>query len=187
MKVVNQSTGRDLDPNNIQSSQDDRKRRQWNSRGSRRIELGAELNTTCRRCGGHGHMAMDCYSARGDNQYDMIPEMSESAADDDRSSRRHRKKEHKRKRETRKRQSSSDSDNSNDSGSEDDHKKKSARDAGASYSGGKIDKYKHNSDSDDSDPRKKPARAASGSYSGSKIDKYKRQVRVTTAIKERNL
>jgi len=75
MKVVNQTTGKDLDPNNVQASLDERKRRTWNFKGNNKIELGAELNTTCRKCGGHGHMAIDCFVGKGNNQYGLIPDL----------------------------------------------------------------------------------------------------------------
>ncbi|RUS84131.1 hypothetical protein EGW08_008105 [Elysia chlorotica] len=75
MKVVNQTTGKDLDPNNVQMDQDAKKRRQWKHVGKDRIELGAELNTTCRRCGGHGHLTIDCFAGKDGTQYDLIPDL----------------------------------------------------------------------------------------------------------------
>lgn len=40
------------------------------------IELGVILPTVCKRCGGQGHMANECYSF-GQKKYDLIPEPEE--------------------------------------------------------------------------------------------------------------
>ncbi|XP_037549415.1 nucleolar protein of 40 kDa [Nematolebias whitei] len=73
MKAVNQGTGRDLDPNNVQAEQDARRRRNFRDQGSNRITLEAVLNTTCSKCGCKGHFTKDCYSAPG-SQYALVPE-----------------------------------------------------------------------------------------------------------------
>uniref|UniRef100_A0A8C6PMB1 Zinc finger CCHC domain-containing protein 17 n=1 Tax=Nothobranchius furzeri TaxID=105023 RepID=A0A8C6PMB1_NOTFU len=73
MKAVNQGTGRDLDPNNVQAEQDARRRRQFRDQGSNRITLEAVLNTTCSKCGCKGHFTKDCFSAPG-LQYALVPE-----------------------------------------------------------------------------------------------------------------
>ncbi|CAL1548141.1 unnamed protein product [Lymnaea stagnalis] len=139
MKVVNQSSGKDLDPNNVQSNQDEKKRRQWNNHGRGRIELGAELNTTCRRCGVRGHLAIDCFSRKGDRNYDLVPDldkMTNGSSDDDLSDssnkkkkrKKDKKKKDKRKKSKKRRHSSSSSD-SGDSDSDDRQQKKSKQDA----------------------------------------------------------
>ncbi|VDD76688.1 unnamed protein product [Mesocestoides corti] len=50
MKVVNQTTGEDMDPNNLIIAQME-KRRKGEVRGQSPIRLEAELNTVCKRCG----------------------------------------------------------------------------------------------------------------------------------------
>ncbi|XP_017279153.1 nucleolar protein of 40 kDa [Kryptolebias marmoratus] len=73
MKAVNQGTGRDLDPNNVQAEQDARRRKSFRDQGSNRITLEAVLNTTCSKCGCKGHFTKDCFSAPG-SQYALVPE-----------------------------------------------------------------------------------------------------------------
>jgi hypothetical protein len=74
MKLVDQQSGRDLDPNH-----DDAVRFAENGGGSRGpsrpapLELGAVINTTCTRCGRHGHLNHECYTSRTeDAKYDLI-------------------------------------------------------------------------------------------------------------------
>uniref|UniRef100_A0A3Q0T4F9 Zinc finger CCHC domain-containing protein 17 n=1 Tax=Amphilophus citrinellus TaxID=61819 RepID=A0A3Q0T4F9_AMPCI len=73
MKAVNQGTGRDLDPNNVNAEQDARRRKQFRDQTSNRITLEAVLNTTCSKCGCKGHFTKDCFSAPG-LQYALLPE-----------------------------------------------------------------------------------------------------------------
>ncbi|XP_060074021.1 zinc finger CCHC domain-containing protein 17-like [Ylistrum balloti] len=80
MKCVNQTTGEDEDPTNVQASLDDRKRKQGVKGGRPKIELGAVLDTTCRKCGGHGHLAQDCFHTKGGKSYELVPDLD----DDDR-------------------------------------------------------------------------------------------------------
>lgn len=54
MKLVNQTTGQDLDPNNVQFTLDEKKRKKFFAGGRAPIELGAVYDTTCRVCGGRG-------------------------------------------------------------------------------------------------------------------------------------
>uniref|UniRef100_A0A3P8WFI6 Zinc finger CCHC domain-containing protein 17 n=1 Tax=Cynoglossus semilaevis TaxID=244447 RepID=A0A3P8WFI6_CYNSE len=54
MKAVNQGTGRDLDPNNVNAEQDARRRRQFRDQTGNKITLEAVLNTTCSKCGCKG-------------------------------------------------------------------------------------------------------------------------------------
>ncbi|KAL8220273.1 UNVERIFIED_CONTAM: Synaptonemal complex protein 3 [Gekko kuhli] len=51
MKVVNQGTGKDLDPNNVALEQDARKKRSFKDYSSQKITLEAVLNTVCKKCG----------------------------------------------------------------------------------------------------------------------------------------
>lgn len=72
MKVVQQSTGKDLDPNGVQTYQDDKRRRSFSEYSTPRITLDAVYNTTCRRCGTKGHLAQDCFQVPGGRQYGLI-------------------------------------------------------------------------------------------------------------------
>lgn len=71
MRCVNQSTGEDEDPNNIKSTRFDG----FKKSSREPIHLGAYLDTTCRKCGGKGHMAQDCFHARGQRGYELVPEL----------------------------------------------------------------------------------------------------------------
>uniref|UniRef100_A0A452RV23 Zinc finger CCHC domain-containing protein 17 n=1 Tax=Ursus americanus TaxID=9643 RepID=A0A452RV23_URSAM len=51
MKVVNQGTGKDLDPNNVIIEQEERRRRSFQDYTGQKITLEAVLNTTCKKCG----------------------------------------------------------------------------------------------------------------------------------------
>ncbi|XP_062265885.1 nucleolar protein of 40 kDa [Platichthys flesus] len=73
MKAVNQGTGRDLDPNNVNAEQDARRRKMFRDQSGNRITLDAVLNTTCKKCGCKGHFTKDCFSAPG-LQYALLPE-----------------------------------------------------------------------------------------------------------------
>jgi len=73
MKYVGQTEGNDLDKNNVKLELDMSRKRTFRDEASRTVELGAVLNTTCSRCGGHGHTKLDCYSEAG--QYDLVPDV----------------------------------------------------------------------------------------------------------------
>ncbi|GFN78750.1 nucleolar protein of 40 kda [Plakobranchus ocellatus] len=125
MKVVNQTTGKDLDPNNVQLEQDSKKRRQWQHIGKDKIELGAELNTTCRKCGGHGHLTMDCFAGKDGTQYDLIPDIETLTAlppiskhSSSAHKQKKKKKEKKKKKKSKKRKRSTSSSASSSSGNE---------------------------------------------------------------------
>ncbi|XP_069133035.1 zinc finger CCHC domain-containing protein 17-like [Argopecten irradians] len=108
MKCVNQTTGEDEDPTNVQASLDDRKRKQGVKGGGRpKIELGAVLDTTCRKCGGHGHLAQDCFHTKGGKSYELVPDMDDdgfknSSDDDIAPQKKKKKKEKKQKKEKKK-------------------------------------------------------------------------------------
>uniref|UniRef100_UPI00359005F6 zinc finger CCHC domain-containing protein 17 n=2 Tax=Myxine glutinosa TaxID=7769 RepID=UPI00359005F6 len=74
MKTVNQDNGKDLDPNNLVGSQDERRRRQFRDHKPELITLGAVLNTVCTKCGCKGHFAKDCYVVPGGTKYELIPD-----------------------------------------------------------------------------------------------------------------
>jgi len=71
MKVVSQGSGQDLDPNGVEISQDERKRQSHTPYKESKITLEAVFNTTCKKCGGTGHLAQECF---GGKTYDMVPE-----------------------------------------------------------------------------------------------------------------
>nr|CAD7431305.1 unnamed protein product [Timema monikensis] len=75
MKVVDQGNGMDLDPNGVQIEQDERRRKAHPSGTGRRIiELGAVLNTTCSKCGVHGHLANECFRSPDGKTYALVEE-----------------------------------------------------------------------------------------------------------------
>uniref|UniRef100_A0A8D0G106 Zinc finger CCHC domain-containing protein 17 n=1 Tax=Strix occidentalis caurina TaxID=311401 RepID=A0A8D0G106_STROC len=77
MKVVNQGTGKDLDPNNVSLDQDERKKRTFRDYTSQKITLEAVLNTVCKKCGCKGHFAKECFVQPGGTKYSLIPEEEE--------------------------------------------------------------------------------------------------------------
>ncbi|XP_001946838.1 nucleolar protein of 40 kDa [Acyrthosiphon pisum] len=79
MKLVDQGSGRDLDPNGVQMFQDEQRRKiQPNSKGKRTIQLDAVYNTKCVRCGTGGHLAKDCFKDTSGKIYDLLPEDDET-------------------------------------------------------------------------------------------------------------
>ncbi|XP_075578020.1 zinc finger CCHC domain-containing protein 17 isoform X6 [Pelecanus crispus] len=129
MKVVNQGTGKDLDPNNVSLDQDERKKRTFRDYTSQKITLEAVLNTVCKKCGCKGHFAKECFVQPGGTKYSLIPEEEEeevaaagherdkktNLADD---SSKKRKKEKKKKKKHRDKQSSESDLDSSDSDSD---------------------------------------------------------------------
>ncbi|XP_015267176.1 PREDICTED: nucleolar protein of 40 kDa [Gekko japonicus] len=77
MKVVNQGTGKDLDPNNVALDQDARKKRSFKDYSSQKITLEAVLNTVCKKCGCPGHFAKECFMQPGGIKYGLVPEEEE--------------------------------------------------------------------------------------------------------------
>lgn len=83
MKVVNQGTGKDLDPNNVALEQDMRKKQSFKDYTSQKITLEAVLNTVCKKCGCPGHFAKDCFMQPGGTKYTLIPDDEEILPDDE--------------------------------------------------------------------------------------------------------
>eukprot|EP00897_Mesotaenium_endlicherianum_P006365 jgi/Mesen1/5757/ME000292S04849 len=76
MKLVNQTDGTDRDPGNAKL-QEQQSRPPWEA--PKKMELGAVLNVTCTRCGGHGHLKTECYASKAKN-YELVPEEEEEEA-----------------------------------------------------------------------------------------------------------
>ncbi|XP_040118859.1 nucleolar protein of 40 kDa-like [Oryx dammah] len=110
MKVVNQGTGKDLDPNNVIIEQEERRRQSFQDYTEQKFTLEAVLNTTCKKCGCKGHFAKDCFMQPGGTKYSLIPDEEEQKEeaksaefekpDTTRNSSRKRKKEKKKNIET---------------------------------------------------------------------------------------
>ncbi|XP_035949546.1 zinc finger CCHC domain-containing protein 17-like [Halichoerus grypus] len=72
MKVINQGTKKDLNPNNVITEQEEKWR--WSFQDyTGQITLEAVLNTTCKKCGYKGHFAKDYFMQPGGTKYSLIP------------------------------------------------------------------------------------------------------------------
>ncbi|XP_058051284.1 zinc finger CCHC domain-containing protein 17 isoform X1 [Ahaetulla prasina] len=103
MKVVNQGTGKDLDPNNVVLDQEARKKCSFRDYTSQKITLEAVLNTVCKKCGCPGHFAKDCFMQPGGTKYTLIPEDEPVPAEDEKKAHHSMKKRKKDKKKKRKR------------------------------------------------------------------------------------
>ncbi|XP_072465766.1 zinc finger CCHC domain-containing protein 17 isoform X2 [Notamacropus eugenii] len=125
MKVVNQGTGKDLDPNNIITDQEERRKRSFKDYTGQKITLEAVLNTTCKKCGCRGHFTKDCFMQPGGTKYSLVPEEEEEEAGaagtegeksiPTESTSRKRKKEKKKKKKHKSKKASSSSSSDSDS------------------------------------------------------------------------
>lgn len=77
MKLVNQGNGTDLDPTGVQMQRDEQKRKSYVPGQRKVIELQAVLNTTCGKCGTHGHLSSDCFMSPDGKTYELLPEIEE--------------------------------------------------------------------------------------------------------------
>ncbi|XP_068934591.1 zinc finger CCHC domain-containing protein 17 isoform X4 [Petaurus breviceps papuanus] len=153
MKVVNQGTGKDLDPNNIITDQEERRKRSFKDYTGQKITLEAVLNTTCKKCGCRGHFAKDCFMQPGGTKYSLVPEEEEEEEEEEagaaepeggksaqrETTSRKRKKEKKKKKKHRSRKASSSSSSDSDSSEGQTASKKSRHTA----EGSKRKKKKH--------------------------------------------
>ncbi|CAM9146558.1 unnamed protein product, partial [Ectocarpus sp. 13 AM-2016] len=73
MKLVNQADGKDLDPSNAEAETDAQRRRPAGGGDRAPVQLEAVFNTTCTKCGVHGHLSIDCFS-RGGKKYELVDE-----------------------------------------------------------------------------------------------------------------
>eukprot|EP00062_Callorhinchus_milii_P010087 gi/632954577/ref/XP_007893037.1/ PREDICTED: nucleolar protein of 40 kDa [Callorhinchus milii] len=123
MKIVNQGTGKDLDPNNVSLDQEERRKRKFKDYTSQRITLEAVLNTFCKKCGCKGHFAKDCFSQPGGTKYSLVPEeevepAGPSTQSDLQPPKKKKKEKEKKKRKSKEKRSSSESDSSKTSDSD---------------------------------------------------------------------
>ncbi|KAK2143852.1 hypothetical protein LSH36_807g00117 [Paralvinella palmiformis] len=95
MKVVNQTTGQDLDPGHVQTALDEQRRKTGHVKEIPRIELGAVLDTTCKKCGGRGHLAHDCFHVSGGKSYSLLPDLEYLAQQESETKHRQKKKKEK--------------------------------------------------------------------------------------------
>ncbi|XP_073472338.1 zinc finger CCHC domain-containing protein 17 isoform X3 [Aquarana catesbeiana] len=147
MKVVNQGTGNDIDPNNVVLEQDARKRREFRDYSKQKITLEAVLNTVCKKCGCKGHFANDCFMQPGGTKYSLVPEEDEDKEDKTKSqktAKKKKKQEKKRKKHSRDRETSSESESSSTSSSDSDSEpaKKKKRHAEKTKKSSKKKKHK---------------------------------------------
>ncbi|XP_026558231.1 nucleolar protein of 40 kDa isoform X2 [Pseudonaja textilis] len=103
MKVVNQGTGKDLDPNNVVLEQEARKKCSFRDYTNQKITLEAVLNTVCKKCGCPGHFAKDCFMQPGGTKYTLIPEDEPAPEEDEKKAHHSMKKRKKDKKKKRKR------------------------------------------------------------------------------------
>lgn len=140
MKVVNQTTGQDLDPNQVQTSRDEQHRKK-DFKEFPKIELGAVFDTVCKKCGGKGHLAQDCFHVPGGKSYELIEEVFEWPAKtqneespvskrhkkDKKESKKHKKKSHKKEKSSSRSESKKEKRKHRSSHSESDHERKKRR------------------------------------------------------------
>jgi predicted RNA-binding protein with RPS1 domain len=75
MKLVEQKTGKDLDPFHDETERDaTRKKRFENSEDRAPINLDAILNTTCAKCGVRGHLASECMGQKNGKSFELLME-----------------------------------------------------------------------------------------------------------------
>nr|KAF6445651.1 zinc finger CCHC-type containing 17 [Molossus molossus] len=137
MKVVNQGTGKDLDPNNVIIEQEERRRRSFQDYTGQKITLEAVLNTTCKKCGCKGHFAKDCFMQPGGTKYSLIPDEDEEKEeaksaefekpDPTKNSRKRKKEKKKKKHRDRKSSDSDSSDSESDTGKRARHTSKDSK------------------------------------------------------------
>jgi len=74
MRFVGQKDGEDKDPHNTQADRDGGGKGKGKT-GPEPIRIGAVQATTCTRCGAKGHMATECFAAKGKN-YALLEEVA---------------------------------------------------------------------------------------------------------------
>jgi len=77
MKYANQTSGEDLDGNQVDLMVQGQRKR-TSVQELKPLTLGAILDTVCLRCGGKGHLAKECYATdSGQNKYELLPDTDE--------------------------------------------------------------------------------------------------------------
>lgn len=76
MKLVDQATGKDLDPFHEEAEKEGSRKRKFTDAEKEPLRLEAVLNTTCASCGGKGHLASECMVKSGQN-YELLSEPEE--------------------------------------------------------------------------------------------------------------
>jgi len=76
LKLVAQLDGTDLDPENIELENDERKRKPREAPATNHSQPNASTDAahggTCSRCGGRGHHASECFNPIGGSKYDLV-------------------------------------------------------------------------------------------------------------------
>lgn len=151
MKHVNQGNGTDLDPNGVELQRDMQKKKVYVSQQRKTIQLEAVFNTTCTKCGTHGHLAKDCFVPPNGKKYELIPEIedlppapkAEEEQEDKKVEKKHKTKKSKKRKKSKK------SKHTEDSSSEDEQTtKKRKKKKSKEY---KQKKKKRNSSTSDTD------------------------------------
>jgi len=89
MKYVDQTSGQDLDPQNIQLQADEARSQRSsnfddaNKRKNGPIELGAIHEVDCTRCGARGHLATECMAGVGEKFDQGLPTFQQAASNHD--------------------------------------------------------------------------------------------------------
>lgn len=78
MKLVDQGSGKDLDPFHEEAEKEGSRKRKFTDTEKEPLRLEAILNTVCASCGGKGHLASECMVKEGQN-YDLLSEPEEDS------------------------------------------------------------------------------------------------------------
>ncbi|KAK2587611.1 hypothetical protein KPH14_003738 [Odynerus spinipes] len=156
MKHVNQGNGTDLDPNGVELQRDMQKKKAYTSQQRKTIQLEAVFNTTCTKCGTHGHLAKDCFVPPNGKKYELLPEIEDVPSvpkpQTDEQEDKKIEKKHKMKKSKKRKKSKKSKQHTDDSSSEDEQvtkkrKKKRSKD----YKQKKKKRTSSTSDTDSSD------------------------------------
>lgn len=103
MKLVDQGSGKDLDPFHEEAEKEGSRKRKFTDTEKEPLRLEAILNTTCASCGGKGHLASECMVKDGQN-YALLSEPEDDKPQDvpqavqkDTREKKHKEKEKKKK------------------------------------------------------------------------------------------
>jgi len=122
MKMVNQTTGEDQDPNQVQLSLEEQRKKSGVKRKFDPIEIGAVYNTVCKKCGTKGHIALECYQNKN-KSYQLVQSDDEHNSEDKERHHKKKKKSKKLKKEKKSKKKRKHDDSDTDSDSLGGHKK----------------------------------------------------------------